>query len=106
MSEEDDDSMSEEDDSSTTTLTEGCSEGGSNESSSACEPSSAFIDMGTLVLSANGSFDHLRQLAKNIPDAQRMQYLAFHSKPTSKDVLQSHSVTKKGKTWSVKFQQR
>ena len=48
----------------------------------------------------------LRQLAKDILDAQRMQYLAFNSKPTSKDLLQSHSVTMKGKTWSVKFQQR
>ena len=87
--------------------TEGCSERGSNESSSsiptACEARSAFIDVGILVLSAHGSLDHLRQLGR---DAQRMQYRAFHSKPTSKDVLQSHSVTKKGKTWSVKFQQK
>ena len=105
MSEEEDD-----DSSLSTILTEGCSEGGSNESSSsiptACETSLACIDIGTLVLSAHGSLDHLKQLAKNIPDVQRMHYLAFHSKPASRDVLQSHSVTKKGKTWSVKFQQR
>ena len=105
---EDDHSMPEEDDHSMSTkFTEGCSERGSNESSSsiptACEARSAFIDVGILVLSAHGSLDHLRQLGR---DAQRMQYRAFHSKPTSKDVLQSHSVTKKGKTWSVKFQQK
>ena len=34
----------------------------------------------------------------------RRGYNILHS--TSKDVLQSHSVTKKGKTWSVKFQQK
>ena len=54
----------------------------------------------------HGCLDHLKLLARDIPDAQRMQYLAFHSKPSSKDTLQSHSVTKSGKRWNVKFQQK
>ena len=64
----------------------------------------SFNDVGTLVHDAHGSFDHLKLLARDISDAQRMQYLAFHSKPSCKDTLQSHSVTKSGKTWNVKFQ--
>ena len=48
----------------------------------------------------------LRQLARVIPDDQRMQYLAFHYKPTALDILYSHSVTKRGKIWSVKFQHK
>ena len=93
-----------------TILTQGCNEGGSNESISSiqteCESSSSFNDVGTLVHDAHGSLDHLKLLERDIPGAQRMQYLAFHSKPSSKDTLQSHSVTKSGKTWNVKFQQK
>ena len=39
-----------------------------------------------------------------ISDAQRMQYLTCHSKPVTSDDLHSHSVTKSGKSWKVKFQ--
>ena len=91
-----------------TTLTQGCNEGGSNESISSiqteCESKSSFSDVVTLVHDAHGSLDHLKLLARDIPSAQRMQYLAFHSKPSSKDTLQSHSVTMSYKTWNVKFQ--
>ena len=99
-------SISEEDDpvsvsdSMSTTLTKRCNEGGSNESISSiqteCESNSSFNDVGTLVHAAHGSLDHLKLLTRDIPDAQRMQYLAFHSKPSSKDTLQLHSVTKSG----------
>ena len=64
------------------------------------------VDLGFLVQTAHGSWDALRCLSKNISDAQRMQYLTFHSKPATSDDLHSHSVTKSGKSWKVKFQQR
>lgn len=42
---------------------------------------------------------------KEIPDTQRMPYLAFHSKPPSA-VLHSYQVTKKKTTWIASFQHR
>ena len=105
-SDEDDHSLSEDDDDSVSTATTGHSEGGSDESRSTREEASSCRDVGSLVLNAHGSLDNLKHLARDIPDVQKMQYLSFHSKPKCGDILQSHSVTKKGKTWSVKFQQR
>ena len=78
--------------------------------SSACTEGSisasrdGLVDLGLLQV-ARGSFDRLKQLAKEIPDAQRKQYLAFHFKPSSA-VLHSHQVTKKERTRSVSFQHR
>ena len=74
--------------------------------SSACTEGSisasrdGLVDLGLLQV-ARGSFDCLKQLAKEIPDAQRKQYFALHFKLSSA-VLHSHQVTKKERT----FQQR
>ena len=79
--------------------------------SSACTQGSTsasrdgLVDLGDLLQVARGSFDRLKQLAKEIPDAQRKQYLAFHFRPSSA-VLHSHQVTKKERTRSVSFQHR
>ena len=64
------------------------------------------VDLGLLVQAAHSSWDALICLSKNLSDAQRMQYLSFHTKPAASDDLHSHPVTKSGKSWKVKFQQR
>ena len=62
------------------------------------------VDLGSLLQAAHGLWDALRCLSINLSDAQRMQYLTCHSKPVTSDDLHSHSVTKSGKSWKVKFQ--
>ena len=53
------------------------------------------VDLGLLV---QGSWDAFRCLSKSLNDAQRMQYLSFHSQPAASDDLHSHSGKKSGKS--------
>ena len=64
------------------------------------------IDLGAVVQSANGSWDRLWSLVKDISDDKNKQYLSMHSKPSPSDSLHSHQVIKLGKTWNVSFQMR
>ena len=43
---------------------------------------------------------------QKIPDDKKKQYLSNHFKPSPRDTLHSHLVTKNGKTWNVSFQLR
>ena len=62
------------------------------------------IDLGTVVETACGSWDTLRSLEDALPDTRKQQYLSHHFKQSPSENLQSHSVTKLGKTWNVSFQ--
>ena len=53
------------------------------------------VDLGALLQVARGSFDRLKQLAKEMPDVQTKQYLSLHFKYFRSAVLHSHQVTKK-----------
>ena len=64
------------------------------------------VDLGTIVQEANGSWDRLRAVVSELPNEKRKQYLSNHSKPSSRDILHYHPVTKNGKTWNVSFQLR
>ena len=69
-------------------------------SESATPSSDGQIDLGTFVQAANGSWDRLNALINKLPDDRKKQYLSFHSKPSSRDCLHSHPVTKMGRTWN------
>lgn len=64
------------------------------------------IDLGEIVLAANNSWESLKSLVTELSDEKKKQYLSFHSKPSSSDILHSHPVTKGGKTWNTSFQMR
>ena len=55
------------------------------------------IDLGVVVHAAQNSLDRLRHISEEMPDAQRMQYLSSHFRPSPADVLHSHTVTKQGR---------
>ena len=61
-------------------------------------------DLGSLILTAGGSWDKLNALISKLPDDRRKQFLCSHSRPSSTDPLHSHPVTKLGRTWNVSFQ--
>ena len=64
-------------------------------------------DLGCLILSADGSFERLKQLAHDLSDADKMKYLTQHYRPASSDSLHCHDVKKKsGKSWKVSFQRK
>ena len=71
-----------------------------------CKGTSGQIDLGIVVHAAQNSLDKLRQLSEEMPDAQKMQYLSNHFRPSPADVLHSHTVTKKGRCWNAHFQLR
>ena len=62
------------------------------------------IDLGVVVHAAQNSLDRLRHISEEMPDAQRMQYLSSHFRPSPADVLHSHTVTKQGRCWNAHFQ--
>ena len=64
------------------------------------------INLGLIIQEVNGSWDILRSVVQKIPDDNKKQYLSNHFKPSPRDTLHSHSVTKNGKTWNVSFQLR
>ena len=64
-------------------------------------------DLGCLILSADGSFERLKQLAHDLSDADKIKYLTQHYRPASSDSLHCHDVRKKsGKSWKVSFQRK
>ena len=63
-------------------------------------------DLGSLILTAGGSWDKLNALISKLPDDRRKQFLCSHSRSSSTDLLHSHPVTKMGRTWNVSFQMK
>ena len=68
------------------------------------ESPSSFDDLGVIVAAANGSFESSNHQAQHLDDAIKYKLLTTHCSRTS-NVLHSHKITKKGKTWKVSFQQ-
>ncbi len=64
------------------------------------------IDLGVLIHAAHGSIDRLRHLSQEMTDAQKIQFLTNHFRPSPNDVLHSHPVTKQGRCWNATFQLR
>ena len=63
-------------------------------------------DLGCLLVEVNGSWDKLQTTTQKLSDSKKYSYLSHHFKPSANDALQSHPVTKSGKTWNVTFQLR
>lgn len=62
--------------------------------------SHALVDLGIIVKDAQGSFQKLRHMASSILDSKLFQYLTSHFRPSAAESLQSHPVTKQGKSHS------
>ena len=63
-------------------------------------------NLGCLLVEVNRSWDKLQTTTQKLSDSKKYSYLSHHYKPSANDALQSHPVTKSGKTWNVTFQLR